>query len=66
METLRPDLLTIPETAEWLRVSTRTIRNMIDRGDFPKAVKVGGHWRIPRTDVEAVLTPERETAEVPS
>lgn len=38
-------LLTLPEAAELLHVSTRTLQRMIRRKDLP-AFKVGGQWRV--------------------
>jgi excisionase family DNA binding protein len=38
-------LLTLPEAAELLHVSTRTVQRMIRRKDLP-AFKVGGQWRL--------------------
>ncbi len=38
-------LLTLPEAAELLHVSTRTLQRMIRRRDLP-AFKVGGQWRL--------------------
>ncbi len=43
LEALR--LLTLPEAAELLHVSTRTLQRMIRRKDLP-AFKVGGQWRV--------------------
>ena len=48
-----PDLLTLAEAAEALRVSVRTMHRRIAEG-FP-AVKVGGEWRIPRVAIERVI-----------
>jgi excisionase family DNA binding protein len=38
-------LLTLPEAAELLHVSTRTVQRMIRRNELP-AFKVGGQWRL--------------------
>lgn len=38
-------LLTLPEAAELLHVSTRTLQRMIRRNELP-ALKVGGQWRV--------------------
>lgn len=38
-------LLTLPEAAALLHVSTRTLQRMIRRRDLP-AFKVGGQWRV--------------------
>jgi excisionase family DNA binding protein len=43
LERLR--LITLPEAAELLHVSTRTLQRMIRRNDLP-AFKVGGQWRL--------------------
>jgi excisionase family DNA binding protein len=42
-ESLR--LFTLPEAAQMLHVSTRTLQRMIRRNDLP-AFKVGGQWRV--------------------
>jgi excisionase family DNA binding protein len=38
-------LLTLKETAELLRVSSRTVMGMVKRKELP-ALKVGRQWRI--------------------
>ena len=38
-------LLTLPEAAALLHVSTRTLQRMIRRNELP-AFKVGGQWRV--------------------
>ncbi len=43
LESLR--LLTLPEAAQMLHVSTRTLQRMIRKNDLP-AFKVGGQWRV--------------------
>lgn len=43
LENLR--LLTLPETADLLHVSIRTLHRMIRKDDLP-AFKVGGQWRL--------------------
>ena len=43
VENLR--LLTLPEAAELLQVSIRTLHRMIRKNDLP-AFKVGGQWRL--------------------
>jgi excisionase family DNA binding protein len=43
LEPLR--FLTVPEAAELLQVSTRTLLRMVWRKELP-ALKVGGQWRI--------------------
>jgi excisionase family DNA binding protein len=61
------EYLTPKETADRLRVTTRTVRNLIDRGEIVGAVKVGRQWRIPAASVAAVLVvPEITQTGVPA
>lgn len=46
--------LTVKETAALLKVSTKTVLNMIQRGQLP-ARKVGRAWRLSPRAVEAWL-----------
>lgn len=51
------DLFTIAESAEYLKVSKNTIRNLVLR-DQLKAVRVGARIvRIHKTELDALLTP---------
>lgn len=41
-------LLREPEVAKFIGVSTSTVRRLVNRGEFPKPVKIGGKliaWR---------------------
>lgn len=49
------ELYTPQEVANKLKVSLRTIYRMIDGGRL-KAVKVGYFWRIPKSEVERIIT----------
>ena len=51
------DLMTSHELAHYLKVDLRTVYRYIKQGRIPK-VKVGGHWRFPRSDIEAWLRGE--------
>jgi len=53
MET-RPELLTIDETAEFLRVSDKTVRRMLNDGRL-KGVNISRQWRIPREALEEII-----------
>jgi len=54
--TREPDeILTLQEIAEHLKVSTRTILRMVDRGDL-EAGKVSRQWRFRRTAIDALMT----------
>ena len=52
--TERPDLLTVRELAEYLRVSLRTAYQLVADGEVP-ATRVGGQWRIPRAGLDSQL-----------
>jgi excisionase family DNA binding protein len=54
-----PEWMTIEQVAEWLQVSTKTIRRYIESGSLP-AVNLGGRAiRIRRQDLEAWLQTRR-------
>ena len=57
----KEDILTIDQCAQLLRVSTRTIYDLVSperRPDKIFARKVGRSWRILRSEVERFLTEE--------
>jgi excisionase family DNA binding protein len=56
MTEITPELLTLRELAEYLRVSMRTAYQLASDGEIP-AVKVGGQWRIPRAELDQRLLP---------
>lgn len=51
---MQNELLTIEEVAELLRVSPYTVRKYLRQGQFP-GIKVGGQWRVRKTDLEAYI-----------
>lgn len=51
------ELLTVPEVADALRVSAATIRNWIAQGTIVTAPHPGRHHRIPRRELDRMLTP---------
>lgn len=51
------DLLTISEVADYLRITERTVREMIRRGELP-AAKLAKSYRIKCADVEKLLSTE--------
>lgn len=51
-----PDVLTVPEVAARLRVTPATIRNWIAQGTIV-ALQNGRHYRIPRRELDRLLTP---------
>jgi len=46
---------TTTEFAQMFRISDRTVRLMIRRGQLP-AVKIGKQWRIPREAVDSLIS----------
>ena len=54
-ETDLPNLLTVPEAAAVLRLSTRTVRRMLKRG-FLASVKIGRSVRIRSTDLVSLTS----------
>ena len=43
-----PELMTVKETAEYLRIPLPTVYYLVQRGQLP-AVQIGGRWRIKRS-----------------
>lgn len=54
-----PELMTVTEVAQVLRMSSQAIRDMIKRGEI-NAVRVGRQYRIPRSEVERITAIETE------
>jgi excisionase family DNA binding protein len=45
-------LLTLHEAAEFLRLSPRTVRDYVQRGEIEGRI-IGGRWRFRRADLDA-------------
>ena len=45
-------LLTLREAADVLRLSTRTVREYVSRGEIEGRI-IGGRWRFRRADIDA-------------
>ncbi len=60
------NLVSVDEAARFASCHPVTIRRMIRRGDLP-GYKVGSHWRLKISDLEAALgaTPERQAERRP-
>ena len=43
--TRMPELLTVKETAEYLRIPLPTVYYLVQRGQLP-AIQIGGRWRV--------------------
>ena len=50
----RPDVLTVEEVADWLRIGVKTAYRLAQRGELP-SMKIGRVLRFRRVDVEAHL-----------
>ena len=50
------ELLTIEETADYLRVSVSTVRRMLNDGRL-KGVNIGRQWRIPKEALAELIRP---------
>lgn len=62
-EPLSPELMTVKETAEYLRIPLPTVYYLVQRGQLP-AVQIGGRWRIKRSLFDRdVLRKEDETGQ---
>jgi predicted DNA-binding transcriptional regulator AlpA len=53
-------LIGLPVVINLLGVCARTVRRMVDRGEFPKPVKVAGCVRFFQSDVAAYLNRLKE------
>lgn len=51
---MRPEVLTVKETAQLLKTTCQQVRKMIQNGELP-AVKIGREWRIQMEILKAVL-----------
>ena len=50
------DTLTAPEVAAYLRVDVHTVQRWLRQGLMAGVRTPGGDWRIPRSEVEKMLT----------
>ena len=60
------DILTTTQTARLLGVSVRTAQLLIEGGSLPSWKTPGGHRRVYRRDVEAIIAGNPATTERPS
>jgi excisionase family DNA binding protein len=58
-----PELMTVKETSEYLRIPLPTVYYLVQRGQLP-AVQIGGRWRIKRSLLDRdVLRKEDESGQ---
>ena len=48
----QPEIMTLPEVADYLKVAERTLYRLAAAKQIP-AFKVGGAWRFAKSDIEA-------------
>jgi excisionase family DNA binding protein len=54
------NLLTVKETAEYLRIPLPTVYYLVQRGQIP-AIQIGGRWRIKKTSLDkGILREEKQ------
>lgn len=56
---IKHEIMTLPEVADYLRVTERTIYDWAQKGKIP-AVKLGSAWRFKRSEIERWME-ERKT-----
>jgi excisionase family DNA binding protein len=54
-----PDLLTVKETARYLRIPVPTVYYLVQRGQIP-AIHIGGRWRIKKSALDRDVLREEE------
>jgi excisionase family DNA binding protein len=55
--------MTLPELAQYLRLTTHALYKMAEQGRIP-ALKAGGQWRFVKGDVDAWMRTSAERARV--
>ena len=49
-----PDVLTLAEVCEVLRIGKNQASKILSKGEI-QAFKIGGHWKVPKQSIEAYL-----------
>ena len=57
-------VLSTQEVASELRISERSVLNLIGRNEFPNAFKAGRAWRISESDLEAYVDKQKRERQV--
>ena len=58
------NLMTVKETAEYLRIPLPTVYYLVQRGQLP-AIQIGGRWRIKKTRSTATFCTPRSKGSLP-
>src|SRR5207244_7443435 len=56
------NLLTVKETAKYLRIPLPTVYYLVQRGQLP-AIQIGGRWRIKKDALDRDVLREEETGQ---
>ena len=57
-----PDLLTVKETAQYLRIPLPTVYYLVQRGGLP-AIQIGGRWRIKKSSLDKDILKEEKSGQ---
>lgn len=57
-----PELITVKETAEYLRIPLPTVYYLVQRGQLP-AVQIGGRWRVKKNLIDRDILGKEETGQ---
>lgn len=50
-----PEMHTLSEVAQLLRVNVETVRRLAERGEIAGALKIGGQWRFNRARLQEMI-----------
>ncbi|MDL5051037.1 helix-turn-helix domain-containing protein [Oscillatoria amoena NRMC-F 0135] len=50
----QPNLITVKEAANYLRIPVPTVYYLVQRGQLP-AVQIGGRWRIKKDEIDTQI-----------
>jgi len=62
MSDTQPELMTVKETAEYLRIPLPTVYYLVQRGQLP-AIQIGGRWRIKRSLLDRDILKKGESGQ---
>jgi len=60
-----PELMTVKETSEYLRIPLPTVYYLVQRGQLP-AIQIGGRWRIKRSLLDRDVLRKEESSGQPT
>src|SRR5436189_5354188 len=57
-----PELMTVKETSEYLRIPLPTVYYLVQRGQLP-AIQIGGRWRVKKDALDRDILHKEETGQ---